>query len=158
MDDALLIIIPVAVLVGIAVIARLNIPILSAVLRWFWNISFTIAAFIPFCGWMSRFIITKGDKDAAAMKEELRNIGRETDDNAFDALGQSGERIQAELEERQEQTALEEEERRAQEEELRADAYRKYGTRDVHLNSDGSKVRVGNGDYVSTEEFKKSLR
>ena len=151
------IIIALIVLVAIRIIAGLNIPILSTILRAWWNISFKIAAFIPFCGWMAHLIITKGDEQAEAEKEHYVNVGRETDNATGEMLERSAARAKAEEEAYQARRAQEEAERNALEEDLRRRTYNAYGTRDVHLNSDGSKVRVGDSDYVSTEEFKRSL-
>lgn len=149
------VVIAVIIWVAIAIVARLNIPIISPILRWWWNISFTIAAYIPFCGWMSIFIITKGDEKAKKRKEELVNIGRSTDDMAFNSLEESAKREQAEREAREAQQRAE---REALEEDLRGRAYRSLGTRDVTLNSDGSMAKIGNGDYVPVNELKKELR
>lgn len=149
------VVIAVIIWVAIAIVARLNIPIISPILRWWWNISFTIAAYIPFCGWMSIFIITKGDEKAKKRKEELVNIGRSTDDMAFNSLEESAKREQAEREAREAQQKAE---REALEEDLRGRAYRSLGTRDVALNSDGSMGKIGNGDWVPVNELKKDLR
>ncbi|MBQ7097359.1 MAG: hypothetical protein IJN96_04705 [Clostridia bacterium] len=149
------VVIAVIIWVAVAIIARLNIPIISPILRWWWNISFTIAAYIPFCGWMSIFIITKGDEKAKKRKEELVNIGRSTDDMAFNSLEQSAKREEAEREVR---AAQQKAEREALEEDLKGRAYRALGTRNVTLNSDGSMAKVGDGDFVPVNELKKELR
>lgn len=149
------VVIAIIIWVAIAIVARLNIPIISPILRWWWNISFTIAAYIPFCGWMSIFIITKGDENAKKRKEELVNIGRSTDDMAFNSLEESAKREQAEREAREAQQKAE---REALEEDLRGRAYRSLGTRDVTLNSDGSMGKIGNGDWMPVNELKKDLR
>lgn len=148
------IIIAVIIWITMGIVARLDIPIISPFLRWWWNISFTIAAYIPFCGWMTIFIITKGDKTAKKRKEELMNVGRSTDDVAFYNLEQSAIREQAEREAREAQRKAE---RETLEEDLKGRAYRSLGTRDVTLNSDGSMVKIGNSDYVPVNEFKKNL-
>lgn len=151
-------IIAIIILVAIRVIAGLHIPILSAVIRAWWNISFKIAAFIPFCGWMSHFIIVeKGDAAAEAEKEHYVSVGQDTDKATADMLEESAARAKAEQEAYEAQRAQEEESRRAMEEDLRNRAYNALGTRDVHLNSDASKVRVGDNDFVPIDEFKKSL-
>lgn len=151
-------IIAVVIFVAIRVLAGLNIPVLSTIMRAWWNISFSLAAYIPFCGWMTHLIITKGDKAAEANKARLVEIGRQTDDATAEMLERSAERAKAEQAAYEAQRAEEEANRKALEEDLRGRAYNAYGTRDVHLNSDGSKVRVGDGDFVSTEEFKKSMQ
>lgn len=150
--------IAIIIVVVLRIVAGLNIPVISKIIRWWWNLSFKIAAHIPFCGWMSHFIITKGDKNAEAAKEHYVNIGRKTDNIAVDMLEQSAARAKAEQEAYQTQLAQEEAERRALEEDLRGRAYRTLGTRDVRLNSDGSMAKVGNSDYISTEELKKKLQ
>ena len=151
-------IIAIIILVVFRVVAGLNIPIISTILRCWWNLSFKLAAFIPFCGWMSHLIITKGDKNAEAEKEHYVNIGRETDNATADMLEQSAARAKAEQEAYQAQLAQEEANRKALEEDLRGRAYRELGTRDVNLNSDGSKAKIGNSDYIPTEELKEKLK
>lgn len=149
--------IAIIIVVVLRIVAGLNIPVISKIIRCWWNLGFKIAAHIPFCGWMSHLIITKGDKNAEAEKSHYVNIGRKTDNIAVDMLEQSAARAKAEQEAYQAQLAQEEAERRALEEDLRGRAYRTLGTRDVQLNSDGSKAKVGDGDYISTEELKKEL-
>ena len=147
-------IIAILIFVAIGILARLRIPVLSAILRAWWNISFTIAAFIPFCGWMSNFIIATDD-DEKKQKEDLVDIGRETDGAAVDGLNESAQRDLAEAEARRMQAA---EANRALDDELNAAAYKKYGTRNVTLNSDGSMAKIGDGEYVSVEQLKKTLQ
>lgn len=149
------IIIAVIVFVAVRIIAGLDIPLLSPILRGWWNISFKLAAFIPFCGWMTWFIITRGDEKAMAEKEFYRNVGRETDQAASEMLERSAERARAEEETRQRQLEIEEENRRNLEDDMRRRAYNSLGRTDVYLNRDGSAVRVGDSDYVSVEEFKR---
>ena len=149
------IIIAVIVFVAIRIIAGLDIPVLSVILRGWWNISFKISAFIPFCGWMTCFIITKGDEKAKAEKEFYRNVGRETDNAAGEMLERSAERARAEEAARQRQMEIEAENRRNLEDDMRRRAYTSLGRTDVQLNRDGSAVRVGDSDYVSVEEFKR---
>ena len=86
------------------------------------------------------------------------NIGRNTDDVAFDALEKSAKLEQAEQEARAAQREAERKERMALEEDLRGRAWRSIGTRDVTLNSDGSKAKVGDNDWVSVEELKRNLK
>lgn len=149
--------IAIIILVVIRVLAGLNIPIISTVLRWWWNIGLKIAAYIPFCGWMSRFIITKGDERAEAEKAHYVNVGRETDKATGEMVERAAARAKAEQEADRARRAQEEANRKELEENLRGRAYREWGTRDVHLNSDGSKVRIGDGDYMSIKEFEDSL-
>lgn len=107
---------------------------------------------------MSHFIITKGDESAEAEKAHYVNVGRETDNVATEMLNESAARAKAEEDAYQARLAQERENHRAMEEDLKSTAYKELGTRDVHLNSDGSKVKVGDSDYMSTEEFKNNLR
>ena len=68
-------------------------------MRTWWNLSFKLAAFIPFCGWMSHLIIAKkGDKAAEADKARFVEIGRETDNATSDMLERSAARAKAEQE------------------------------------------------------------
>lgn len=151
-------IIAIVILVAFRIIAGLNIPILSVILRTWWNLSFTIAAYIPFCGWMSHLIITKGDPDMEKEKQKIVEIGEQTDSATADMLEESAKRAKAEQEAYEAQRQQQEEARRAAEDELNAAAYKKYGERNVTLNSDGSMAKVGNSDFVSTEEVKKNLQ
>lgn len=146
------VVIAVVLVVLIRVLAGMDIPIVSTILRAWWNISFKIAAYIPFCGWMAHFIITKGDAAAQAEKELYVKIGKDADQVASDYLQQQAQKAREEEQARQER--LKEE---AARKELQEDLRRRAGTRDVHLNSDGSRVRVGDGEYMTVEEFKKSL-
>ena len=150
-------IIAIVIVVAIGILARLRIPFLSAILRAWWNISFTIAAFIPFCGWMSRFIIAT-DEEEKKNKEELVGIGEKNDDAAIDGLNEAAQRDLAEAEARRVQQMQAEESRRALEDELNASAYKKYGSRNVTLNSDGTMAKVGDGEYVPVEQLKSNLQ
>ncbi len=150
-------IIAIILFVSIRIVAGLNIPILSTIIRAWWNISFKIASFIPFCGWMAHFIITKGDPQAEAEKAHYVEVGRQTDDATIDMLEQSAEREKAQQAAYEAEQAQREANRRALEDDLRARAYNKYGTRDVHLNSDGSMAKIGNGDYVPVNDLKEHL-
>ena len=144
----------IAILVEMRIVAGMDIPVLSIIIRTWWNLSFKLAAFIPFCGWMSHLIIVKkGDKAAEAEKEHFVNIGRETDNATSDMFERSAARAKAEQEAYELQRQQEEANRKALEEDLRARA----GTSDLHLNSDGSKARVGDSDFIPTEELKKNL-
>jgi len=150
------IIIAIIIWIGIRILAGMNIPVISIILRTWWNISFKIASFIPFCGWMTCFIIAKNEKERKE-KEMWKKTGEETDNAAADMLERAAERDRAALEAEQARIAQKEAERKELEEDLRARTYRKYGTRDVHVNSDGSRVKVGGGEYIPTEEFKRKL-
>lgn len=154
--DTIKVIIPIAIWIAWAILARLDIPVLSAILRTIWNFSFMLAAYIPFCGWMAHFIIAKGDY-WREVKSEYVSIGNATDDATAKSMEEYSEKRKAELEAQQEEIRRKQEERKALEDELNASAYRKYGSRNVTLNSDGTLAKIGDGDYVSVEELKKDL-
>lgn len=145
-----------AVLVtAIRIIAGVNIPVLSIIFRTWWNISFKIVSYIPFCGWMAHFIITEGDDTTE--KERYINIGKNADKVAADMLKNAAEKAANEQKAYKAKRDAEEAKRKETEEELREKAYRKYGRRDVTVSQDSSKAKIGDSDYVSTEELRKFL-
>ena len=74
------------VLIFIRVMATKN-SILGKICRWYWNTSFKIAAFIPFCGWMTHFIIANPEE-----KQIYINIGQDVDQWALDSIKNAAER------------------------------------------------------------------
>lgn len=123
-----------------------------------WNTMFKLAAFIPFCGWMTCFIITKNDEKAKTEKEYYVQMGKEAVDRDIEFWDRKAQRERDEENARQEQLTRQAAARRELEEDLRGRAYRKLGTRDVHLNRDGTMVKVGDSDYMSVEQFKRKMR
>lgn len=83
---------PVELIIGLVVIvvwriiAGMRIPVLSALLRGIWNLSFTVSSFIPFFGWAAHFIIADTEKEKQD-KEEMINIGETADSLVSDAFG-----------------------------------------------------------------------
>ena len=106
----------IAILIAIRVLANYD-HILGKICRWYWNTSFKIAAFIPFCGWMAHFIIGKKEK------EQYIRIGEQADKFAFDMVESAAERerIQQERDER-----------------IRQEIARQYGGTNVSVSGDGS--------------------
>ena len=104
----------IAILVGFRILAGMQNGV-GRVFRWFWNTSFKFAAFMPFAGWMTRFMI--GEE-----REIWIPIGDKTDSIAWDAVNAKAER------ERLAQERVEAVRKRAAEE----------GYTDVSVNSDGT--------------------
>ena len=71
-------IIGLVVIVAWRIIAGMRIPVLSAVLRAIWNLSFTVSSFIPFFGWAAHFIIADTAKEKQD-KEEMISVGESMD-------------------------------------------------------------------------------
>lgn len=146
------VIIAVAVWIAIRIIAGTNTGI-GMVFRWFWNLSFTIASYIPFCGWMAHFIIAKDDAEKAR-KEEMIKVGEQTDQSTADYLEKKAQQEKAEAAAREAEAAQREQERRNLQDELRA----KTNNPDLSLNSDGTMARPSrDADFVPVNEIKKSL-
>ncbi len=72
-------------IVAIRLLAGMN-NFIGRIFRFFWNLGFTIAAFIPFMGWMAKLIIADTANEKAA-KEDLVRTGEKTDDDAYDYVG-----------------------------------------------------------------------
>lgn len=152
MGPEVTIIIAVAVWVAIGLIARTD-TIVGKILRVIWNVTFSIAAIIPFCGWMTHFVITKNEDEKRA-KEELVRAGEANDGSAWSSVEESARRSVEADEARR--NALEAN-RKAIEEDLQRRAYQSLGRTDVSVNSDGSMAKIGDGEYISVEEMKKKL-
>lgn len=82
--------------------------LLGHIIKAWWNISFTIMSYIPFCGWMARLIIADDD-DERTLKEQQIQIGEEADDFALDQMVKAAERDRAYQEEAAEKARLERE-------------------------------------------------
>lgn len=136
-EEMMPIIIPVAVWIGIRIIAGTN-TIIGRIFRWFWNLSFSIAAHVPFCGWMSRFIIAKTEEEKA-YKEDIVRTGDENDDITLKQLEEKARREREKENERQE---------------LRDEINYRLGRNDVQIH--GNIVRIGKKDYT-VDEVKREL-
>ena len=106
----------IGLVILIRVLAGTN-TILGKICRWYWNVSFRIAAYIPFCGWMAHFIIA----DKAAKKPYV-DAGRKVDDYAIDGVQRAAEAERA---------------RRERDERIRSQLHSR-GLRDVVVSDDGS--------------------
>ena len=104
----------IAILVGFRILAGMQNGV-GRVFRWFWNTSFKFAAFMPFAGWMTRFMI--GEE-----REIWIAIGATTDSMAWDAVNAKAEQN------RLEQARVEAVRKKAAEQ----------GYTDVSVNSDGT--------------------
>lgn len=146
----------IAILIALRLLAGMN-NFVGRIFRWYWNTSFKIAAFIPFCGWMTRFIIA----DTAAEKKQkaaIMKTGEEIDNMAFGWVGESAARQQAELAAQEAQMAAEREARARQEAELQRMFWQKEGRNDVQLTNDPNYVKVGGEHIVSVKEFTDYMR
>lgn len=68
----------IGALILMRVLANRTDILLGRIMRAWWNISFRIAAYIPFCGWMAHFIIADPEE-----KEYYIRLGEEADNWAF---------------------------------------------------------------------------
>ena len=84
--------------------------------KWYWNVSFKIAAHIPFSGWMARFII--GDE-----KDFYIKIGEQSDAFGWKLVENEAERNRLE---------------RERDERIRAEVAQRCGGNVVSINGDGS--------------------
>ena len=141
----------IGILIAIRLLANMD-NIIGKIFRWYWNTSFTIAAFIPFCGWMSRFIIAK-TPEAKKAKAQVVAQGDEVDNMAFGWVGESAARQKAQLEAEEAQRAAEREARARQEAELQRMFWQKEGRNDVQLTNDPNYVKVGGEHIMSVKEF-----
>ena len=131
---------------------------LGGMVRAIWNTMYELASLIPGFGWFfALFVIADSDEELKG-KEQLLKDTAERDAAHADTLEQRKQAYEREQEEYWSRLAQDEAARRAKEDELRGAAYRKYGSRDVQLNSDGSRAKMGDGDWVPTSELEKSLR
>lgn len=99
--------------------------------------------------------ITEEEKQ---MKARYTKQGAKTDEIGVKMVETAAERARREEQARLARLAQEEEARKELQNELRRDAYQKYGRSDVYLNRDGSMAKIGDGDYVPVEEMKRALR
>lgn len=67
----------IGALILMRVLANRTDILLGRIMRAWWNISFRIAAYIPFCGWMAHFIIADPEE-----KEYYIRLGEEAEDSA----------------------------------------------------------------------------
>lgn len=153
MEPGVAVVLAMAAWVAIGLIARTD-TLIGKILRVWWNITFSIAAIIPFCGWMTHFVITKTDEEKKA-KKELVDAGEANDNSAWSSVEESARKS---IEAEEARRAKLEAERKAVEEDLQRRAYQSLGRTDVQVNSDGSKAKIGNGDYISVEEMKRHLQ
>ena len=152
METGAIVLIAIAAWIAIGLIARTD-TIIGKILRVIWNVTFSIAAIIPFCGWMTHFVITKTDEEKIA-KEELVREGEANDGSAWSSVEESARRSVEADEARR--NALEAN-RKSVEEDLQRRAYQSLGRTDVYVNNDGSMAKIGDGEYIPVEEMKKKF-
>jgi len=114
--------------------------------------SMAAVAFGAYCVYKN-VIAKKDDEEGKKEKERYIKTGEKADNAGISYLENSARRQREEEAARQAQLAREANARREHEDRLRA----KSGRSDVHLNSDGSMVRVGNGDYIPVHEYERQL-
>ena len=131
---------------------------IGIIVKAIWNFNMWLGSLIPGLGWFYSFFVIADTEEDLKAKEQMRKDAQERDAAYADKFEQHKQAYEREQEEYFNRLAQDEAARRAKEDELRGDAYRKYGTRDVRLNSDGSRAKMGNGDWVPTNELEKSLR
>lgn len=146
----------IGILIAIRLLANMD-NIIGKIFRWYWNTSFKLAAFIPFCGWMTHFIIAK-TPEAKKAKANMVAQGEATDNMAFGWAEQSAARQKAELAAQEAQMAAEREARARQEAELQRMFWQKEGRNDVQLTNDPNYVKVGGEHIVSVKEFTDYMR
>ena len=91
--------------------------LLGHICRFFWNLGFMIAAMIPFCGWMARFII---DDDEESKKEWIE-IGDASDEWGAEMLESAAERERLEQKKK---------------DQIREEIAHRYGGTSVSVSSD----------------------
>lgn len=136
-----------AVVVLIRILAKQKNP-LGRIAKGFWNIGFKIASIIPFCGWMSHFIIADTEQEKAT-KREYQEAGRKVDNAAYDNLEKRARRQQAE----QERERIKLEERQRMEREITSHLKDKSLPVHVHENT----VDIGERTYT-VDEIKDKFR
>ena len=109
--------------------------------RWYWNTSFKISSYMPFCGWMARFIIAENEEEEK-MKEFFVQTGDNTDDVAVGVLDNAVQREKERIKEAQE---------------LQSAICQKLGRGDVTVSSDGKSVKIGDGNWMPAEDAKRQL-
>lgn len=95
----------VALLIFLRRLAKSNNPI-GRLIKGFWNFSLTIWSFIPFCGWLAKFMIADTAEEQAAKENQIK-IGESADDIARGQMMQSAARTRAELQAIEEKADLE---------------------------------------------------
>lgn len=89
-----------AVVIAIRILAGQD-HLLGRICRWFWNVSFKIISYVPFCGWMHHFIIADTAEEKA-VKNYYKQVGAEADQSGINYLDRKAAQDRAEEEARQE--------------------------------------------------------
>lgn len=143
MEDTLMGVVAVVLIVGAAVLwlTLRKLAHKNKFIRWWWNSSFKFAAHMPFCGWMTCFMVAV-DEEEQKQKEHYQQVGQQSDefggklaDNAVNSYHQQ------------------EEDRKNLERELSS----RFGRSDITVSSDGRSVKIGNGDWMPTDTVKSKL-
>lgn len=129
-------ILAVSIVIAIRVLAGQD-HLLGRICRWFWNTSFKLAAFFPFCGWMTCFMIADTDQEKA-VKKHYQAAGRETDEDAFGYVNNAADRQKAQLH---------------SEEQIRLAIVQRLGRSDVSVS--GNSVTIGSKTYYLEDVLKK---
>lgn len=140
--EILIIALPILGLIAFRLVAGAHIPLLSPIARFIWNLSCTIASFIPFVGWIGAKLMIVSDEAEAKAQENAMQISETADEWGADLAAKGYVRAK-------------EEQRRIEEEaELERRISRETGrTARIH----GSTVDIGNKTY-DLNEVKQELK
>lgn len=98
---------PIVGLIVFRLVAGGNIPIISPIARFIWNLSCWIGSHVPFIGWIcAKLMIEKSESDTA-LKTDAVQAGEEADDWGAELAAQSLARSQEEQRRIEEQAELE---------------------------------------------------
>ena len=75
-----------AVVIAIRILAGQD-HLLGRICRWFWNVSFKIISYVPFCGWMHHFIIADTTEEKA-VKEHYKQVAAKVDQATLEYLNE----------------------------------------------------------------------
>ncbi|MBQ7861689.1 MAG: hypothetical protein IJ349_05755 [Clostridia bacterium] len=143
MEDAIMGVVAIVLVVG-AVVAWFGLRKLahkSALIRWWWNSSFKIASYIPFCGWMTCFMVTV-DEDDRKEKEFYQQVGKQSDE--------VGSKLADSLVNNYHQ-------QEAQRQSLERELAQRFGRSDITVSGDGKSVKIGDSDWMPSDTVKRKL-
>lgn len=138
-------ILAIVLFIAFNVIGRMD-NLVGKIIRGWWNIGIKIVSFIPFMGWMTIFLINKGD---GVKKEEWVKRGFESD---IDAMDERSRQWEEENRRHEEQMFRQQQEKEENEQDIRRRIYQKTGNGNLQFNSDGSYVRRPGGEWERTSD------
>ena len=143
MEDVIMGVVAV-VLIGGAVVAWLGLRKLAhknAFIRGWWNTSFKIASYIPFCGWMTCFMVTVDENDKKE-KEFYQQVGKQSDEVGGKLADSWVNNYHQQEAERQS---------------LEREISQRLGRNDVTVTADGRSVKIGDSDWMPADNIKNQL-